>query len=143
MSEKRFTYDKPLVAFSKGGINDNVTGETYEFTMDTVLDLLNGQQKIINELGETNEILLDNLNKELNSNHQSSQSFINERTKDKDEIIEDLRAEDKRLNDVITNLHRELRQYDKKVKMQDHIIDTQQDIINAFCELVGMINDKE
>ena len=38
---KRFTYDKPLVAFSKGGINDNVTGETYEFTMDTVLDLLN------------------------------------------------------------------------------------------------------
>lgn len=41
MSEKRFTYDKPLVAFSKGGINDNVTGETYEFTIDTVLDLLN------------------------------------------------------------------------------------------------------
>ena len=41
MSEKRFTYDKPLVAFSKGGINDNVTGKTYEFTMDTVLDLLN------------------------------------------------------------------------------------------------------
>ena len=62
---------------------------------------------------------------------------------EKDEIIEELRAEDKRLNDVITNLHNELRQYDKKVKMQDHIIDTQQDIINAFCELVGMINDKE
>ena len=44
MSEQRFTYDKPIVAFSKGGINDNVTGKTYEFTMDTVLDLLNGQQ---------------------------------------------------------------------------------------------------
>lgn len=41
MSDERFTYDKPLVAFSKGSINDNVTGETYEFTMDTVLDLLN------------------------------------------------------------------------------------------------------
>ena len=50
MSEKRFTYDKPLVAFSKGGINDNVTGETYEFTMDTVLDLLN-------ELSDENEKL--------------------------------------------------------------------------------------
>ena len=62
---------------------------------------------------------------------------------EKDEIIEELRAEDKRLNDVIINLHNELRQYNKKVKMQDHIIDTQQDIINAFCELVGMINDKE
>lgn len=48
MTEKRFTYDKPLVAFSKGGINDNVTGETYEFTIDTVLDLLN-------ELHEENE----------------------------------------------------------------------------------------
>ena len=69
--------------------------------------------------------------------------FVEKRTKDKDEIIEELRAEDKRLNQAIINLHKELRQYDKKVKMQDHIIDTQQDIINAFCELVGMINDKE
>ena len=49
MSEKRFTYDKPLVAFSKGGINDNVTCETYEFTMNTVLDLLNEQQATIDE----------------------------------------------------------------------------------------------
>ena len=142
MNEKRFTYDKPLVAFSKGGINDNVTGETYEFTMDTVLDLLNGQQKIINELGETNEILLDNLNKELNSNHQSSQSFINERTKDKDEIIEDLRAEDKRLNDVIINLHNELRQNDKKVKKQHMIINIQWDIIACLMELKGVIEDE-
>ena len=47
VTEKRFTYDKPLVAFSKGGINDSVTGETYEFTMDTVLDLLNNQDKQI------------------------------------------------------------------------------------------------
>ena len=57
MSEKRFTYDKPLVAFSKGGINDNVTGETYEFTMDTVLDLLNEQEAIINKLKEENRKL--------------------------------------------------------------------------------------
>ena len=49
MSAERFTYDKPLVAFSKGGINDNATGETYEFTMDTVLDLLNEQQATIEE----------------------------------------------------------------------------------------------
>ena len=54
MSEERFTYDKPLVAFSKGGINDNVTGETYEFTMDTVLDLLNEQQAAIEQLKERN-----------------------------------------------------------------------------------------
>ena len=45
MTTTRFVYDKPVVAFSKGGINDNVTGETYEFTMDTVLDLLNEQHK--------------------------------------------------------------------------------------------------
>ena len=54
MTENRFTYDKPLVAFSKGGIKDNVTGETYEFTMDTVLDLLNA-------LHEENEQLKNNI----------------------------------------------------------------------------------
>jgi len=41
MTEKRFTYDKPMVAFSKGGIYDTVTDKSYEFTMDTVLDFLN------------------------------------------------------------------------------------------------------
>ena len=72
-----------------------------------------------------------------------SEKRVEARAKDKDEIIEELKVEDKRLNDVIINLHKELRQYNRKVKMQDHIIDTQQEIINAFCELVGMINDKE
>lgn len=37
-----------------------------------ICDYLNDRQEIINELGETNEILLDNLNKELNRNHKSS-----------------------------------------------------------------------
>lgn len=69
--------------------------------------------------------------------------YVEKRTKDKDEIIEELRAENNRLNDVIIELHDDIRKYNRKVKMQDHIIDTQQDIINAFCELVGMINDKE
>ena len=57
--------------------------------------------------------------------------------------FEDYRAENERLNEVIIDLHDDIRRYKQKVKMQDHIIDTQQDIINAFCELVGMINDKE
>ena len=67
MSENRFTYDKPLVAFSKGGINDNVTGETYEFTMDTVLDLLNEQQATIQSLqGDVNRLqyIIDELRKD-------------------------------------------------------------------------------
>lgn len=59
------------------------------------------------------------------------------------EKINELEKEDKRLNQVIMDLHNDIRSYNRKVKMQDHIIDTQQDIINAFCELVGMINDKE
>ena len=54
--------------------------------------------------------------------------YVEKRTKDKEEIIEELREENKR--------------YKQKAKMQDHIIDTQQEIIRAFCELVGMINDK-
>ena len=48
-----------------------------EWLATQVCDCLNERQKIINELGETNGILLDNLNKELNRNHQSSQSFSN------------------------------------------------------------------
>lgn len=58
MTEKRFTYDKPLVAFSKGGINDKVTGETYEFTMDTVLDLLNELHEENEQLKQSNKELL-------------------------------------------------------------------------------------
>ena len=63
------------------------------------------------------------------------------RTKDKDEIIEDLRAEDKRLNDVISNLHNELRQYNRKVKKQNMIIQIQWDIIACLMELKGVIED--
>ena len=69
--------------------------------------------------------------------------YVEKRTKDKDEIIEDLRAEDKRLNDVIINLHKDIEKYNRKVKMQDNIIDTQQNIIIALMELVSLINDKE
>ena len=61
---------------------------------------------------------------------------------DKDEIIEELRAEDKRLNDVITNLHNELRQKDKKIKKQYMIINIQWDIIACLMELKGVIEDE-
>ena len=67
--------------------------------------------------------------------------YVEKRTKDKDEIIEELRAEDKRLNDVIINLHKELRQYDKKVKKQHMIIGIQWDIIACLMELKGVIED--
>ena len=59
------------------------------------------------------------------------------------EKINELEKEDKRLNQIIMDLHDDIQKYNRKVKMQDHIIDTQQDIINAFCELVSLINDKE
>jgi len=59
------------------------------------------------------------------------------------EKINELENEDKRLNQVIIDLHNDIRKYNRKVKMQDHIIDTQQDIINVLVELVSLINDKE
>ena len=71
------------------------------------------------------------------------------KTDEKDQIIKmsekinELEKEDKRLNQVIIDLHKDIRKYNRKVKMQDHIIDTQQDIINALVELVSLINDKE
>lgn len=65
--------------------------------------------------------------------------YVEKRT---DEIIEDLRAEDKRLNEVIINLHKELRQYDKKIKKQHMIIGIQWDIIACLMELKGVIEDE-
>ena len=62
---------------------------------------------------------------------------------EKNKIIEELEEEDKRLNQIIINLHDDIRRYKQKIKVQGYIIGTQQDIISAFCELVGMINDKE
>ena len=80
MSEKRFTYDKPPVAFSKGGINDNITGETYEFTMDTVLDLLNELNEENEQLKELIDILDDideNACKYERSMHKKILDFFN------------------------------------------------------------------
>ena len=62
---------------------------------------------------------------------------------EKNKIIEELEEEDKRLNQIIINLYDDIRRYKQKIKVQGYIIGTQQDIISAFCELVGMINDKE
>ena len=70
------------------------------------------------------------------------EEYVEKRTKDKDEIIEDLRAEDKRLNEVIINLHNELRQNDKKIKKQNMIINIQWDIIACLMELKGVIEDE-
>lgn len=62
---------------------------------------------------------------------------------EKDKIIEELEEEDKRLNQIIINLYDDIQRYKQKIKVQGYIIGTQQDIISAFCELVGMVNDKE
>lgn len=67
------------------------------------------------------------------------EEYVEKRT---DEIIEDLRAEDKRLNDVIINLHNELRQKDKKIRKQNMVIGIQWDIIACLMELKGVIEDE-
>ena len=51
---ERYTYVKPRVAFAKDGFQDNKTGEIQDFTVDTVLDLLNDynqfQEQVFKEL---------------------------------------------------------------------------------------------
>ena len=64
--------------------------------------------------------------------------FIEKRT---EEIIEDYKTEDKRLNEVIINLHNELGQNNKKIKKQQMIINIQWDIIACLMELKGVIED--
>lgn len=47
---KRFEYVKPVVAFAKSGVIDNLKRNTFDFTEDTVIDILN-------ELADENEQL--------------------------------------------------------------------------------------
>ena len=58
------------------------------------------------------------------------------------EIIEDLRAEEKRLNEIIINLHNELAQNSKEIKKQQMVIGIQWDIIACLMELKGVIDDE-
>lgn len=62
---------------------------------------------------------------------------------EKDKIINELKEEDKRLNEIIINLHKELRQKDDKVKKQNMIINIQWDMIACLLELKGVIEDDE
>ena len=100
MNEKRFTYDKPIVAFSKGGINDNVIDKTYEFTMDTVLDLLNGQQDKILQLEQENTDLLSDKIQSINEFEKCTNKLKS--------IIIKLREENKALKKFIKNNFNEM-----------------------------------
>ena len=61
------------------------------------------------------------------------------KTDEKDKIIKDLEAEDKRLCNIISSLHTEMGIYNDKIKKQERIITTQQDIINNLIELIKAI----
>lgn len=41
MAKKRFTYFKSKIGFGKQGIDDNLKGYTFDFTLDNVLDCMN------------------------------------------------------------------------------------------------------
>ena len=58
------------------------------------------------------------------------------------DIIEDLRAEEKRLNEIIIDLHNELAQNSKEIKKQQMVIGIQWDIIACLMELKGVIEDE-
>ena len=59
---ERFTYFKSKIGFGKQGIDDNLKGYTFDFTLDNVLDCMN-------ELAEENEQLkqyiYDNLDEDI------------------------------------------------------------------------------
>ena len=58
---------------------------------------------------------------------------------EKDKIIKDLEAEDRRLCMIISNLHTEIAGYNEKIEKQEQVIKTQQDIINSLIELIKAI----
>lgn len=60
-----------------------------------------------------------------------------------DKIIEELKEEDKRLNQIIINLHDDIATYKQKIQKQHMIINIQWDIIACLMELKGVIEDDE
>lgn len=56
-------------------------------------------------------------------------------------MIEELEEEDKRLNQIIINLHDDIREYKQKIQKQHMIINIQWDIIACLMELKGVIED--
>lgn len=71
---ERFTYVKPRIAFAKDGFTDNTTGETYDFEVDTVLDLMN-------ELNKENIALSDLNNQELQAYADKVMNILDARIK--------------------------------------------------------------
>ena len=58
-------------------------------------------------------------------------------------MIEEVEEEDKRLNQIIINLHDDIREYKQKIQKQHMIINIQWDIIACLMELKGVIEDDD
>ena len=58
-------------------------------------------------------------------------------------MIEELEEEDKRLNQIIINLHDDITRYKQKIQKQHMIINIQWDIIACLMELKGVIEDDD
>ena len=61
----------------------------------------------------------------------------------KDKMIEELEEEDKRLNQIIINLHDDIARYKQKIQKQHIIINKQWEIIACLMELKGVIEDDD
>ena len=64
-------------------------------------------------------------------------------TNEIDKMIEELEEEDKRLNQIIINLHDDIATYKQKIQKQHMIINIQWDIIACLMELKGVIEDND
>ena len=53
--------------------------------------------------------------------------------------LEELKTEDRRLCNVISDLHSDIRNYNEKIKKQEKIINIQWDIITSLMKLKGAI----
>lgn len=64
-------------------------------------------------------------------------------TNEINKMIEELEEEDKRLNQIIINLHDDITRYKQKIQKQHMIINIQWDIIACLMELKGVIEDDD
>ena len=168
MNKKRFIYrdyeydgfeifDTEQEIFEKDGY-ENGELSLIPMTNRQVVDCLNEQDESIKLLTEKGaELSMRNI--ELNDKVRELQNKIDmlceiydygddksiqkmKEYKNKDGTIEELKAEDKRLNNIIIDLHDELRTLNRKIKQQQEIIIQYKEIIECLEIIIGELENK-
>ena len=109
-TKKRFTYFKSKIGFGKQGIDDNLKGYTFDFTLDNVLDCMNDLSEENEQLKKDCTVLIYH-NQEYRKENEQLKSTIKEVTELLSEEV-DLFSDKATEHDI--NAYVELKELDNK-----------------------------